>query len=192
MSMDSQTHKSLHELSPTEWVEQHGDSLYRYAFSRLRTVDAAEEVVQETFVAALRNSKQFSGTGSEGAWLLGILKRKIVDHVRKRSKVGVQLDSEESGDISEVLFDQSGQWRAEFKRGDFRPLDSLEREEFWSVLRTCLKGLPNRQADVFSLRTLENLSTEEICKDLGITSSNLWVLLYRARTSLANCMRSRW
>ncbi len=190
--MEVQSDMTKDVFNPAEWVNRHGDVLYRYALARLRNSESAEEVVQETFVAALRYQAQFAGKGSEGAWLLGILKRKIVDHVRQRTRAGVQLDSQEEGDLSEVLFDKNGGWRPEFRRDDYRPLDSLEREEFWKVLRSCMEGLPSRQADVFALRTMEQYSTEEICKELEITASTVWVLLHRARTRLANCMRSHW
>ena len=190
--MEVPSDKTNEMFDPAEWVNRHGDMLYRYARARLRNPESAEEVVQETFVAALRYQAQFAGKGSEGAWLLGILKRKIVDHIRQITRAGVQWDSQEEGYLSEILFDQKGAWRPEFRRDDFRPLDSLEREEFWKVLRSCMEGLPSRQADVFALRTMEQRSTEEICNDLEITASTVWVLLHRARTRLANCMRSNW
>ncbi len=190
--MEVQADTPKRDVDPAAWVSLHGDSLYRYAMSRLRNAEVAEEVVQETFVSALRHTSQYSGKGSEGAWLMGILKRKIVDHFRRNAKSGLQIDSGEGQDITEILFDETGSWRAEYRRNDFRPLDSLEREEFWQALRTCLEGLPNRQSDAFTLRTLEELSTEEISKELEITASTVWVLLHRARTRLANCMRSRW
>jgi RNA polymerase sigma-70 factor (ECF subfamily) len=189
--MEVPANKSPDGLDPTAWVERHGDLLYRYAYSRLRNAESAEEVVQETFVSGLRYAAQYTGKGSEGAWLLGILKRKIVDFVRQTARVGQQIESQDNADIAEILYDKNGAWRAEFRRDDYRPLDSLEREDFWRVLRECLKGLPARQADAFSLRTLEQLETEEISKVLEVTSSTVWVLLHRARLRLATCMRSR-
>mgnify|MGYP001223002133 FL=1 len=190
--MEAPVEKPHRALDPNEWVELHGDSLFQYAYSRLRNSDSAEEVVQETFVSALKHAGQFRGKGAEGAWLMGILKRKVVDHIRKSLRSGLQVDTSERTDITEILYDEAGMWRPEYRRDDFRPLDSLEKEEFWRVLEKCLSGLPLRQANAFKLRTLEEQSTEEISKDLGITASTVWVLLHRARTRLANCMRSHW
>jgi RNA polymerase sigma-70 factor (TIGR02943 family) len=178
-------------LEPSAWVDNHGDSLYRYALSRLRGGEAAEEVVQQTFLAALQHSDQFAGKGSERGWLLGILKRKIVDFIRQRNRTS-PLNDDDGGDLSDALFDRGGNWKPEFRATLRQPLDSLEREEFWRILRGCLDALPSQQADVFVLRELDDHSTEEICKDLEITASNLWVLLYRARLRLSNCMKSRW
>jgi RNA polymerase sigma-70 factor (ECF subfamily) len=178
-------------LNPTAWVDQYGDYLFRYALSRLRDGDAAEEVVQETFVAALRHVDQYEAKGSERAWLLGILKRKIIDLIRARNRT-TALSEEDASDPSEALFDRSGSWHKHIRSAGYAPLDSLEREDFWRILRGCLEALPRRQADVFALREMDDQSTEEVCKELEITPSNLWVLLYRARLQLSHCMKRRW
>lgn len=178
-------------LDPSEWVDRYGDYLYRYALSRLRDGEASEEVVQQTFLAALEHCAQFAGKGSERGWLLGILKRKIVDLIRQRNRTS-SLAEDDGGDPSEMFFDHKGNWKPELRSAIRHPLDSLEREEFWQILRGCLQTLPARQSDVFVLREMEDASTEEICKDLEITPSNLWVLLHRARLRLATCMKSRW
>lgn len=174
-------------LDPSDWVDDYGDSLYRYAMSRLRDGEAAEEVVQETFVSALQHVDQYSGKGSERGWLMGILKRKIIDLIRARNRAVPFQD----GDPSDALFDQSGRWRAEIRKADKHRLASLEREDFWRAFRQCLKGLSRQHSDVFMLREIENQSTEEICKSLELTPSNLWVILYRARLKLASCMKSQ-
>ncbi len=189
--MDDLAKADSKTLNPAAWVDEHGDYLYRYAISRLREGEAAEEVVQETFVAALRHVDQYQAKGSERAWLLGILKRKIIDLIRARNRT-TSLDAEDAADPSEALFDRGGSWQKEIRSAGHAPLDSLEREEFWLILRACLETLPARQADVFVLREMNDQSTEEICKELEITASNLWVMLYRARLQLSNCMKSRW
>ncbi len=193
--MSGQSSQPGNTLDPTAWVDLHGDTLFRYALSRLRDPDAAEEVVQETFVAALHAVDQYSGAGAEGAWLLGILKRKIIDCVRRRNRPDASLGTEAGEDPTETLFDKKGNWRLDPRIAGRRPEALLEREEFWLVFRGCLDGLPQRQADVFSLREVEDLSSESICKELQITPSNLWVLLHRARLRLMSCMKShleRW
>lgn len=182
--------KSDNTLDPAAWVDRHGDALYRYAVSRLRDPDSAEEVVQETFMAALRARDQFSGKGSEGAWLLGICKRKVIDHIRRRNRSDAASGGDLGPDPSEALFDAKGNWIFDPRMFQGRPEASLEREEFWDAFRGCLGGLPERQADAFSLRELDGLSTKEICKELEISASNLWVLLHRARLHLTRCMKS--
>ena len=180
-----------HSVDPTTWVDQYGDFLYRYAALRLRDTNGAEEVVQEAFLSALQHVDQYQGKGSERAWLLGILKRKVIDHVRARNRT-TNLAEDEGNELSDALFDRRGNWSSAVQSTVCPPLDSLERQEFWRILQTCLDSIPTRQADVFVLREMNDISTEEICKDLGVTASNVWVLLYRARLQLSNCMKSRW
>ena len=175
---------------PSRWVDEYGDFLYRFAMSRLRSPEAAEEVVQETFFAALKALDQYAGRGAERAWLLGILKRKVVDVIRQRSRSKTVAD--DGDDLSEQLFDQKGSWRSDPRVFGPRPAAALESAEFWDAFRNCLETVPQRQADAFALRELDGKPGEEVCKDLEITPSNLWVLLYRARMRLANCMKVRW
>lgn len=182
--------RSPRQVDPSTWVDQYGDTLYRYVLMRLRDPDAAEEVVQETFLAALRHSEQYAGRGDEGAWLMGICKRKLIEFVRRRSREAQLADDESGGDPSAALFDEKGRWRFDprFARG--RPEAALERNEFWKILRRCLEGLPTRQADAFTLREIEAMDRDDICKELEITPSNLWVLLHRARLKLTGCLKS--
>jgi RNA polymerase sigma-70 factor (ECF subfamily) len=186
-------HSEVHPggaIDPAEWVDRYGDTLYRFALSRLRNADSAEEVVQETFVAALRARDQYSGEGAEGAWLLGICKRKIVDLIRRRNRPDAASGGDLGSDPSASLFDAKGHWRQDPRIMKGRPEACLERDEFWLAFRGCLNGLSQRQADVFTLREIDELAGDEICKELGITASNLWVLLHRARLQLTRCMKS--
>lgn len=177
-------------LHAEAWVDRYGDTLYRYALSRLRDAEASEEVVQETFLAALRARDQYSGAGSEGAWLLGICKRKIIDYVRRRQRPDAAAGGETAGDPSADLFDAKGNWRLDPRITKGRPEAALERDDFWRALRGCLEGLPRRQADVFVLREMDEMDRDDICKELEITASNLGVLLHRARLHLTRCMKA--
>jgi RNA polymerase sigma-70 factor (ECF subfamily) len=177
------------QLDPEEWVDAHGDYLFRYANSRLQDIQAAEEVVQDTFVAGLRHQAQFSGIGSERSWLLAILKRKLVDQLRKRSKLEESWGGET--DPTVFFFDEKGRWRPD-KLPHIGPDEQLNTGELWEVVKACLKKLPIGQADVFVLSVMEEMNTEEICKELEISASNLWVRLHRARLSLARCVSLNW
>lgn len=178
-------------LDPATWVDAHGDYLFRYAFSRLRDASAAEEVVQETFLAGIRFQERYRGGGAERAWLLGILKRKLVDHVRMRVRFDRDRRSSDVGDPEAALFDVRGNWRtgaAPFALPD----RSMESRELWDVVRGCLDHLPTGQADVFVLSAMEGMEADQICRELEITPSNLWVRLHRARLALAKCVSARW
>ncbi len=176
-------------MDPADWLDRHGDLLFRYAVVRLRDPDAAEEAVQETLTAAWSATDQYRGTGPEAAWLLGICKRKVIDHIRRRSRPDAAAGGDLGADPTEELFDAKGNWRFDPRMARDRPERGVENQEFWQSFRHCLERLSKRQADAFTLRELDSLESEEICKELAISASNLWVLLHRARLRLADCMK---
>jgi RNA polymerase sigma-70 factor (ECF subfamily) len=191
-------HPADQSKGPEFWVDLHGDYLYRYALMRMREPAAAEEVVQETLLAALESYDRFSGAASERTWLVGILKHKILDHFRRASRL-TSFDSLEGLPAEpESVFMHSGDWPDHFDPNlgpaDWHasPAEVLEQTEFREVLGQCLMGLPDRLATVFTLREMEELKTEEICKVLNISSTNLWVMLHRARAHLRLCIENKW
>lgn len=179
------------QLDPAQWLERYGDFLFQYAWKRLRSQEAAEEVVQDTFFAAWRQRKQYAGSGTERAWLVGILKRKIIDTFRARQRQPNLDSAADRSDIFDQLFDARGHWKVRRKALSPLPSDAAEIAELWEAFYRCLDALPQRQADVFTLRELEFVESHEICKELGVTPSNLWVLLHRARLALANCLKTK-
>ncbi len=176
-------------IDPSQWLEQHGNTLFAHAMSVLRSRDLAEEVVQETFLAALKHLDQFRGGGTEGAWLMGILKRKVIDQLRSRERQPISLENEDS--LVGSLFRRNGHWSNSARASRSMKLDRLEAEEFREIFAKCFQGLPKSQAATFLLKEVHEQSCEEVCKQLAISSSNLYVLLHRARLRLAECMGAR-
>lgn len=184
------------KTDPERWLEEHGDVLYRFALARVRDPALAEDLVQETFLAALKARERFAGESSERSWLVGILKHKVMDAFRKKYKD--QLFVAE-GDVEETTgraFDAHGHWDV---RGGHAPArwgsdatKAFEQAEFKTVLDDCLGKLPPKTAAAFSLREMDDLETGEICKVLNITATNLWVVLHRARTQLRRCLEVNW
>lgn len=185
-------------LDPSRWVDEHGDCLYRFAYMRLRDSSLAEDVVQETLLSAIQASGSYTGGSSERTWLVGILKHKIIDHYRKNSKQ-VQL-TEEDTDLTgtERFFERpdkwSGHWSIPLRPVDPEqsPEDVIERGEFWDVMKACLAALPDRVANVFTLREMDGMTSDEICDVLGLSSSNFWVIMHRARMQLRRCVEIKW
>jgi RNA polymerase sigma-70 factor (ECF subfamily) len=172
--------------------------LMRYASLTLRNRDAAEDAVQEALLAALSAEGRFEGRSNLRTWLTGILKHKCVDAVRRASREAPLAgeDAETAGEDFEALFDGKEHWREHPQRWeDPRPEDpggALHQKQFLQTLEACVGGLPARTARVFMLREHAGLDTAEICRELGITSSHCWVLLYRARMALRLCLEKNW
>ncbi|MGE3805425.1 MAG: sigma-70 family RNA polymerase sigma factor [Gemmataceae bacterium] len=185
------TANTLAVLDPSAWVERYGDYLYRYAIARLRNRELAEEMVQETFLAALAGRDTFTANSSERTWLVSILKHKIVDYFRRKGRAAVANESELGDQVFDQLFDDKGNWRRPPRAGK-EPESRLEREEFWAAFRRCLSGLAASLADAFVLREFEELSTEEVCNILNISATNLGVRIHRARMGLWHCLRATW
>ena len=179
-------------LDPSKWVDEYGDYLYQYAYSRLRDTNAAEEVVQETFLAGVRYAEQYSGRGAERAWLLGILKRKIIDYVRARQKHSSSAGYEDETDLTAQFFDATGNWKPGVMGWSPAPNQKVEMDELWSIVQDCLQSLPKGQADVFVLSVMEEMDSADICNELEISSANFWVRMHRARLGLAACVGSKW
>ncbi len=180
-------------LTPELWLEEHGDVLFRYALARVRDRHMAEDLVQETFVGALRAREGYGGRASERTWLVAILRHKIVDHLRKQGrKQPLPVEDGDSGEgFAGRIFDSVGHWR-QGPKAWLDPGKALEAKEFWEVYGECLKALPARQGEVYSLHATGEHSSDEVCKIFGITPSNLWVILHRARLRLRNCLEINW
>jgi RNA polymerase sigma-70 factor (ECF subfamily) len=165
--------------------------LLRYAALQLRDADRAEDCVQETLLAALAGAAGYDARSSLRTWLTGILKHKIIDAIRRSSREPTMAEPE--GDESEfhALFDPRGHW-TEAPSAWERPDSALERSQFLAALEACLERLPARTARAFMMREHMGLETEEICKELGITATNCWVMLYRARMTLRLCLEQTW
>jgi len=179
--------------TPELWLEEYGDYLYRYALLRVHNAKTAEDLVQETFLAALSALNSFSGKSSQKTWLVGILKHKIVDFFRKSSRETAVEDMElAASEPAEDAFDAKGHWRVKPAEWTVSPTAALEQREFFEVLQHCLNGLPERLCRAFTLREMEDMSSEEICKVLDISPTNLWVILHRARNKLKKCLETKW
>jgi RNA polymerase sigma-70 factor, ECF subfamily len=157
----------------------------------LRSREAAEDAVQETLLAALAAESSFAGRSNLRTWLTGILKHKIVDTIRRTSRERPLegVDGEASVEDLEALFDETGHWR---EPPQAWPEQALQDKQFIAALERCLELLPARTGQVFLMREHLGFETADICKELGITPTHCWVLLYRARVALRDCLEKGW
>ena len=189
---------AIGSTDPERWVEEHGDYLFKFALVRLRDATKAEDMVQETFLAALKGRQKFQGRSAEKSWLAGILKHKILDHYRKagRETSFTDLDfySDEESDrfIQDGLF--QGGWIHELGPLEWstEPGAGLDSQAFWKTFHDCSRKLPNNVSTVFTMREVDGIESREICKTLNISENNLWVMLHRARMALRRCLETNW
>lgn len=169
--------------------------LVRYAMLQLRDPHLAEDVVQETLLVAVESRDKFSGLSTLRTWLTGILKHKILDLRRKQMREGELPNTDDEQDPYENIcaesFDNQGHWTSPPQHWA-SPAQSFENQKFWEVFEHCNQRMPLNSAQAFMMREFMDLSTDEICKELAISTTNCWVLLHRARLALRECLELQW
>ncbi|MCP3952506.1 MAG: sigma-70 family RNA polymerase sigma factor [Desulfobacterales bacterium] len=176
------------KIDPATWVDRYGDALFHFALARVNNREIAEDLVQETFLAAVKSQARFKGQSSEKTWLFGILKHKVIDHYRRNKSILYEQDLNPGTENLDTFFNAKGAWQALPTHWSLNPGKSQEVREFLDQFYHCLADLPKKTADVFTFREIDGLSTGEICRRLDITDSNCWVILYRARMLLRKCL----
>lgn len=177
--------------APERWLELHGDAMFRYALVRLHDRARAEDAVQDALLAALAARTNFRGEAAERSWLFGILKHKIVDQFRRDARERPFTNDGDTESVADTLFGPAGAWR-DLPQEWTDPAAGLEREEFWIVFKQCLNNLPIGLADTVRLVEIDELDGGTACKALGISPTNLWVRLHRARLRLRECIEHLW
>lgn len=177
-------------LQPELWVEKYGDYFLYFTLSKVSDREVAKDIVSETFLAGLKSKANFEGRSTEKTWLISILNRKIIDHYRKinstKGKAEVKIDyanEDLDGSWLEEQVSSSSSTSADF---------SLENEELGKAILSCLEQINPKHAEIFKMKTMQDYDNEVICNEMKINSSNLWVIIHRARTALANCLDNSW
>jgi RNA polymerase sigma-70 factor (TIGR02943 family) len=188
---EDKTPMTEHQLQPDLWVESYADYLFNFAVGRVSDSEVAKDLVSETFLAGLKSAKNYKGDAAERTWLIAILKRKVIDYYRKKNskkgKAEVRMNYSSTSDAE-------GDWLEEQVADPFSTLENsaMENEELGLAIQECISKLPKKQSRVFTMKTIEGISTEDICNELGINPSNLWVMIHRARTALMGCLNQNW
>jgi RNA polymerase sigma-70 factor (TIGR02943 family) len=200
--MKNPTEQSLPERGgnalsdPSAWVDRYGDFLFSHALSQVRNKVVAEELVEETFMNALRSRAGFTGGSTERDWLIALLRRNMFDYFRR---VCAGWPDAMSGPApgEPPLFQNDGEWAGHWRADQapvewLEPLQSLEEKEFSDILRRCIDNLPVRNWSVFTLREFDGAPAHDIAMELGISHAILRVALYRARLTLRRALETNW
>jgi RNA polymerase sigma-70 factor (ECF subfamily) len=193
------TNSASSKFNPELWVDRYGDDLYGWAYHRTGKKAVAEDLVQETFLSALNAMDSFKGNSTEKTWLFAILKNKIVDHFRKafvkyeKGESEMQHDNDE-GSFLNRFFDRYGSWHKKDRPADWHQDETelLDDDEFRRILKFCMELLPDKWLALITLRFLQEKKTSEVCKELDITPSNLWVIMHRSKLQLRACIEENF
>ena len=181
-----------HSLDPGQWPEQYGEYLVNYARSKVSDHALAEDLVQDTFLAAWKGRKGFRGDCAERTWLTGVLRNKVIDHYRSAARRPTVREADVA--LSDDRVNAGEGWieslPAESPGAD--PVVITEQREFMTILEQALTKLPELAGRAFRMREIQGCSTEEITRVLNITRGNLWVLIHRAKSALRNQMEMAW
>jgi len=183
-------------LNPNKWVSRYADYLYTYAAFRINDEDLARDLVQETFLAALERKGNFEGRSTEKTWLTAILKNKIVNVYRSRSTglvKGVNT-TDFDGNDTDFFDNNNGHWNDQHRPAELgiEQADALENKEFREILKACMNKLPSIWLAVFSMKHIDDETTEMICSELKLSSSNFWVIIHRTKVNLRSCLQKNW
>ncbi len=185
--------KAKYSTNPTEWVDKYSDPLFKYAVVRINDSEIAKDLVQDTFLSALKNSANFRGEMSEKNWLYLILKNKIIDHYRSKAR---SLTSSINAHLEKNFdhFDENGSWMKNTapKEWSINYTQTIETKEFNQAIENCKNKLKELQNLVFTMKYIDDFNSDKICKELNITSSNYWVLVHRAKLQMRACIEKNW
>ena len=177
-----------------EWIDLYTDELLRWAEYRLGDHDLAQDLVQETFLAAYEKLDSFKGDSSPKTWLSRILGNKITDHFRSAYYRRNVFDShQESEGTENHFFDSKGHWqRAEFEMVWEDQERLMDREDFQVLFKNCLNNLPKVSRDILAAKYFAKETGESISKEFDISTSNYWQIVHRAKLALKKCLEVYW
>lgn len=185
--------KQSFKANSQKWLSLYGDFLYQYTLPRVNRSIIAEDLVQETFLSALKGLDGYKGEASEKNWLFTILKNKIIDYYRKKAMEQSVMSMPDLQVMDDEWFNEEGGWAEKKIPKDWHASDSpVERKEIQKIINWCKDHLKELQQHVFTLKYMEDLDSIEICKVLNISSSNYWVLIHRARLQMRECVEKHW
>lgn len=178
------------------WVNQFSDELFSWALYKTSSKETAEDLVQETFLAAFHKIETFQGKSQPKTWLFSILNNKVIDYYRLSAKTTKQTFSisENSGyELSDGLFNETENW----KDNDINPIwdqeeELLDNPEFNNVMQGCMEDLPQKWKFAVTSKYLTDKNADEICQELEITTSNYWQIVHRAKLLLKKCLEMKW
>ena len=188
---------SQNTLNPAKWVDLYADYLYNYAYYRVNNGELAEDLVQDTFLSALKAQDSYKGEAAEKTWLVSILKNKIIDYYKKASTKNESPLKLQTYDAPSLDYffnkEKNGHWQQNSKPKEWEAADeSYDSKEFYKILESCLGELPEKWKGVFTMSLLDDSDSKIVCKEFNLSSSNFWVIMHRAKLQIRACLEKNW
>ncbi len=174
----------------SKWVNEFTSDLYNWALYKTSSKTIAEDLIQETFLAAAEKISTFRESSSPKTWLFSILNHKIIDHYRGRIHKPLVLESE----TVSAFFDDDGSWRKSSQPNHWADDDGhiLDDDDFREILEKCMDALPEKWSHCVKLKYLSEKKREEICQELDLSPTNFWQIVHRAKLQLRDCIENNW
>jgi RNA polymerase sigma-70 factor (ECF subfamily) len=192
MEVIKENSKALFE----NWVKLFSDELFSWALYKTSSKETAEDLVQETFLAAFHKIDTFQGKSQPKTWLFSILNNKVIDYYRLSAKTTKQTFSitEDSGyELTDGLFNKGGCWKNEELNLVWNQEEELlDNPEFNTIMQECMEDLPQKWKFAVTAKYLTDKKSDEICQELEITMSNYWQIVHRGKLLLKNCLETKW
>ncbi len=193
-SMQSETLESKKTIF-SDWVTNHSDELYSWAFYKTSSHEIAQDLVQDTFLSAYKAFDNFEGRSKPGVWLFSILNNKIIEFYRTRSKRNKRIEDQKEingASFGGSQFAQNGHWIPVEQVAAWDDENLLDNSEFLKIFSGCIEDLPDNWRFAVTSRYQMDMSSDSICQELDITPSNYWQIIHRAKLSLKKCIESKW
>ncbi|ABG60337.1 sigma-70 family RNA polymerase sigma factor [Cytophaga hutchinsonii] len=180
------------------WVNEYSSDLLSWAFYKTSNKETAEDLVQETFISAFQSFHTFENKSKPKTWLFSILKNKIIDFHRKNYKRTVvsadKISEQQSTFLFSYLFEDGGEWRKERRPENWTEevVELLDNPEFNELLMQCIRKLPPLWNSAIQLKYLEQKDAGTICQELGVSTTNYWQIIHRAKLQLRECLQQQW
>lgn len=188
----SELSNAINQKVIEDWVHAHGDYLYGWAYHKTGSMETAEDLVQDVFLAAVKNFNRFKQESTPKTWLLGILNNKIIDHYRKSAKKELSLD-DDTHQLTNSFFGSNGKWKSNVLEVAWsNETNLLDNPAFNNVMNVCMDNLPPRWRLAVISKYIFDKETLEICHELEISKTNYWQVLHRAKLSLKKCVDMNW
>ena len=173
-----------------QWVDDFTPALFSWALHKVSDEELARDLVQDTFMAAVEKLASFRGDSSPKTFLFSILNHKIIDHYRKKVHKPVNMEDQ----TLSTFFNEAGDWFNEKKPREWHEDEGnlLDDVNFQTVLKDCIENLPENWNACVTSKYLMDKKTEEICQDLGISPTNYWQMMHRAKLQLRECIEKNW